>query len=134
MYFPSKKDAWLTLIILLSILVCFIPLFSKGNGSPITTLPIAAFLLWLWFSTGYKIEGDLLIVRSGPFKRNIPIKEIEKIRRSNSLLASYALSIKRLEITFSKYGLVYVSPKDEQDFINLLKEVNPTIQTDSVKT
>ncbi|WP_316570131.1 PH domain-containing protein [Neobacillus sp. YIM B06451] len=130
MYFPSKKDVWLTLVIWLSILVCFIPLFSKGNGSPITTVPIAGFLLWLWFSTGYKVEGDMLMVKSGPFRRSIPIKEIVKVSRSKSLLASYALSIKRLEIRFGKYGQVYVSPQDEQGFIKSLKKVNPTIQTD----
>ncbi|WP_409273662.1 PH domain-containing protein [Neobacillus sp. SCS-31] len=130
MYFPSKKDVWLTLVIWLSILVCLIPLFSKGNGSPITTVPIAGFLLWLWFSTGYKVEGDMLIVRSGPFRRSIPIKEIVKVKRSNSLLASYALSIKRLEIRFGKYGQVYVSPRDEHGFIKSLKKVKSTIQTD----
>lgn len=130
MYFPSKKDIWLTLIIWLSVLVCFLPLFSKANGSPITTVPIAGFLLWLWFSTGYKVEGNLLIVKSGPFKRKIPIKEIGKVKQSKSLLASYALSIRRLEVRFGKYGMVHVSPKDEHGFIKSLKEVNPTIQSD----
>ncbi|RDU36077.1 hypothetical protein DRW41_15955 [Neobacillus piezotolerans] len=128
MYFPSKKDVWVTLIIWLSILVCFLPLFSKANGAPTITVPIAGFLLWLWFSTGYTVEGGMLIVRSGPFKRKIPIKEIEKVKQSNSLLASYALSIRRLELRFSKYGLVYVSPKDEEGFIKSLKEVNPSIR------
>ena len=95
------------------------------------TLPIAIMLIWLWFSTGYEVNGDLLIIRSGPFKKSIPIKDINKITQTNNLQSSFALSLDRLEITYgSKFGMAIVSPKDKREFVAQLKSINPRIIDD----
>ena len=131
LYFPSKKDFVLDLIFWFTIIGCFLPLLEREYIVLIFTLPIAIMLVWLWFSTGYEVSGDLLIIRSGPFKKSIPIKDINKITQTNNLMASFALSLDRLEITYgSKFGMVVVSPKDKVGFVSLLKRSNPRIKVD----
>ena len=132
MYFPSKKDFWLNLIIWISIITCFMPLLEREYVALFFTLPIAIMLIWLWFSTGYEVNGDLLIIRSGPFKKSIPIKDINKITQTNNMMSSFALSLDRLEITYgSKFGMAIVSPKDKQVFVSFLKSINPRIIEES---
>ena len=131
MYFPSKKDFWLDLILWASIVICLLPLMEKDYLALFFTLPIAIMLIWLWFSTGYEVNGDLLIIRSGPFKKSIPIKDINKITQTNNLQSSFALSLDRLEITYgSKFGMAIVSPKDKREFVAQLKSINPRIIDD----
>lgn len=134
MYFPSKKDLWLNLVIWVSIIICFMPLMEREYVALFLTLPIAVLLIWLWFSTGYEVNSDILIIRSGPFKKSIPIKDIKKIRKTNNLQSSFALSIDRLEITYGpSLAMALVSPKDKREFVSLLKSINPRIIDDNNK-
>lgn len=40
-----------------------------------------SLLLWLWFGTSYKIEEELLKIKSGPFRSTVKIDEIKKTKR-----------------------------------------------------
>lgn len=133
MYFPSKKDSWLAVVNWGCILVCFLPLFiGRDYIVLIFTIPLAVFLGWGWFTTGYAVRDEVLIIQSGPIRKQISIKDIKKITRTKSPLSSYALSLDRLEIIYdSGFGLALVSPKDQREFASLLKSINPQIELGS---
>lgn len=131
MYFPSKKDIWLGLLFWGTVIICFFPLFFDQDIIAILVLvPLSFFLIWLWFTTGYVIDGDVLIVKFGPFKKKIHIGEISRIRRTKNPLSAPALSLNRLEITYTRYGLTLISPKDQEKFVSILLEINPNIEVD----
>ncbi|MFD0767784.1 PH domain-containing protein [Bacillus sp. CGMCC 1.60114] len=132
MYFPSKKDLWLYPIYFGCIIACFVPLFIRRDYEALFfTIPFAILLIWSWFTTGYKINNELLIIQNGPIKKRIPIKDIKKITQTKNPLASSALSIHRLEIIYdSNFGMALVSPKDKQKFASLLESMNPQIEVE----
>lgn len=130
MYFPSKRDSWLFILNLLVVIACFGPLFSRSDyGVLFFTVPLALLLIWCWFTTGYEVTEDKLIIRSGPFKSKIDIQRIRSIRPTKNPLSSFALSVDRLEISYDpQYQMALISPKDKQAFINLLTDKNSNIQ------
>lgn len=78
--------------------------------------------IWGWFTTGYFIEEEKLIIQSGPLKKTIVISEIKKIVRTKNPLSAPALSMDRLEISYGKFEMALVSPKDRHQFIAKLKK------------
>ncbi len=86
----------------------------------------------VWFGTGYKVEGEFLKVRYGPFKSKIKIKEIKNIRRTKSPFTAPALSVDRLEILYGRYDVINISPKSESELIHSLLAINPNIQLDDL--
>jgi len=130
MYFPSKKDGWLFCLNALVVIACFAPLMADSDYFVlIFTIPLAVFLIWSWFTTGYEVTEKDLFIRSGPFKTKIEIEKIRSIRPTKNPLSAYALSVDRLEIVFDPdYQLALVSPKDKERFAKLLKEQNPHIR------
>ncbi|CAG9612365.1 hypothetical protein BACCIP111899_01538 [Bacillus rhizoplanae] len=133
MYFPSKKDLWLYPIYFGCIIACFVPLFIRRDYEVLFfTIPFAILLVWSWFTTGYKVNNDLLIIQNGPIKKRVSIKDIKKITQTKNPLASPALSIDRLEIIYgSDFGMALVSPKDKQKFVSLLRSINPKIEVEN---
>ncbi len=102
MYFLSKKDAWLGLIVWLSIIVvASIYIFDDATlglhingvldiiGFTLVLLTIA-FLLWVWYGTSYRIEEGLIKIKSGPFRSKIEIKKIRKIRATKNPMSAPA--------------------------------------------
>src|SRR5699024_8107421 len=146
MYFPTKKDIWFYLMIWGVIL--FIILIYIFGGDPvgmqfITYKSIAGYiisalilvlLLWIWFGTGYKIDGEFLKVSYGPFKSKLKIKEIKKIRRTKNPFTAPALSVDRLEILFGQYNVINISPKNESGLIHSLLAINPNIHLEDIST
>ena len=138
MKFKSKKDWWLTAIVWGSML------FAIGSGVfALTTerpsigeflivfllsiiLPI--FLLWMWLTTYYVLDEHNLIIKYGPFQKIIPLHTIRSVKKTTNPLSSPALSLKRLEISYGKYDSVLISPKDRDEFINILAERCPQIK------
>ncbi|MEX3620806.1 PH domain-containing protein [Viridibacillus arvi] len=130
MYYPSKKDIWLAVINWAVIKSCFLPLaIQRDYGALFFTIPLALFLGWSWFTTGYRISNELLIIQSGPLKKRIPIKDIKKIISTKNPLASSALSFDRIEISYgTDYGMALVSPKNKRAFVSHLKNINQQIE------
>ncbi|MCG7344910.1 PH domain-containing protein [Sporosarcina sp. ACRSL] len=142
MYFPSKKDIWFFLAIWGFIFfIIFIYIFGgepigwqivtyKSVLGYIGSAMMIALLLWVWFGTGYRIEGDIMKIRYGPFRSKIAISDITKIRKTTSPFTAPSLSVDRLEILYGKYDVVNVSPKKVDEFIRELVSRNPHIQVD----
>lgn len=140
--FASKVDAWLAVLLLGSVLAV---LLAVGAAWPRAAAPsevaaLAATLalgaglpLWIVASTGYRIEGAELLVRSGPLRWRIPVQDIQRIEPSRSWLSSPALSLDRLRIhhgrATGRMRQLLVSPRDRQGFVQALQRLNPHIGT-----
>lgn len=128
MYFPSKKDLWLGLVIWCSLLLPLVIEIRDHHWHELAALvPVILLFAWIWFETGYTITETELLVKCGPFREKIPFGKIRSVRRSRSLLSSPALSLDRLEIRHSQgfTGFTLVSPVDTATFLEELKKRCP---------
>lgn len=132
MYFPSKKDKWLTILIWAIALMGFITPLIKGQlTAAVIMLLLGSFLLWFWFKTGYKIENDKIKIYYGPIRQTIIINDIEVIVKPKVLLSTApALSMDRIQIRCGKFDVTSISPEDQRRFLDTLKNLNPEISLD----
>lgn len=139
MYFVTKKDITYSFVIwgaiAISSLIVIIPIIYATSIFHLLWvllgLLIIAFFIWLWFGTGYKVENDTIKIEHGPLKETVKIRDVKKISKEKNFLAAASLAIDRLELRYGRYGSVFVSPKEEYEFIKLLLNKNPEIQMDN---
>lgn len=80
--------------------------------------------------TDYTINGDRLHIRCGIlFRMDLTISKISEITHKSTILSSPALSARRIGLRYGKKKWVYISPKDQEGFINALMDINPNIKT-----
>ncbi|WP_397537800.1 PH domain-containing protein [Rummeliibacillus pycnus] len=135
MKFTSKNDWWLTVIVWTAMLfsICSggyaIIKETPSLGELLLTMTLTFLLpiliLWLWLTTFYLLEEDNLIIRYGPFKKIIPFESIKSIKKTMNPLSSPALSLKRLDIEYGQYQNVVISPKDRDEFMEILSKRCP---------
>ncbi len=91
---------------------------------------VIAFLLWIWFKTNYTFQGDDLVCHAGPFNANIKISSIKEIDLRKKMWTGFrpALDFKGIVIYYEKYNEIFISPKDLEGFLSVLKRINPTIK------
>ena len=131
MYFPSKRDFWLGLLIWGLMPLAAIPAFLKpGKGQLIIMVAVILFIGWIWFGTGYEISEEELKISCGPFRQRILLQEIREIKRTRSPLSSPACSLDRMEIKFGKSKRVMISPADKENFVKMLIRKSPHIHLD----
>jgi hypothetical protein len=124
----SQVDFWISLIIWLTVLIIAISMLIVPKQLLIYSIVIGLiciiFLLWIYFGTYYEFKKDYLYCKSGPFFERIYYNKIKSIKLSNNMLASMALSAKRIEIKqHSKNyftGTTLISPKNREIFMNEL--------------
>lgn len=133
--FSTKKDIWFT--VLVWGFVSFIILIYIFGGEPIgnqfityKSIPgyiigilMVALLLWLWFGTSYQIKGNMLNIRFGPYRKTIKVNDIKKISSINNSSFSG-----KITIHYGKYDVIRISPKNKNEFINFLLDINPNIE------
>ncbi|USK92908.1 PH domain-containing protein [Rossellomorea marisflavi] len=127
MYFPSKKDGWMGLLHLVILFLCFgLPVLS-GEWVWIFVVPLVLGVvnLLIWCRTGYRVDGEDLVVHYGPITFKVPIRKIERVDFIKSPFVGPALSVDRMGITHSASKFLTVSPKDQEGFLQALKESNP---------
>ena len=133
MVYKSKKDIMIGVVIwgvaLFLLYGVYEAVFIKENilGAVIMTA-LLLLLIIFWFRTIYKIEGDILHIYYGPFRFQVVISEITAIRHAKNIFTGPALSIERIEITYSKYHVIQISPKEKEKFVNVLLQMNPNIK------
>lgn len=131
MYFPSRRDKWITVIIWgISLTGIILPLLKGEVVALGIMVLLGGFLLWFWFRTGYKIEDDKIKIYYGPIRQTIRIPEIRMIIISRVPINSPALSFKRIQISCGKYDVVAISPKNRDKFISALLDIRPDIPMD----
>ncbi len=87
------------------------------------------FIVYVFSSIQYTIDNQNLIVRAGFLvNESIAIPTIKKIEETSTWLSSPAASFDRLEVFYSKYGSVVISPKNKEQFIVDLLKINQNIE------
>ena len=120
--FPSKVDTWLALALLAGVGAAIVGVLAAGSVLP---WPVALVVLglgcvlpvWLLVSTRYTLDDDKLVVRSGPFRWRVPIREIKSVTPTRCALSSPALSLDRLRIEYGDSRSIMVSPKNRGGFL-----------------
>lgn len=94
----------------------------------ISTISSAYFCL-IFFTMRYVIDDEYFSIRTKFFpSQKVTLQDIRKIEESNSILAAPAFSFDRLEIFYTKYDSILVSPENKEQFIADLLNVNPEIE------
>lgn len=140
MIFPPKRDPLIGLLFLTVILFCaFVMglitddiLHSGNNGLffiIFLLLSVIGVLIWIWLDTGYMVNGNELLYRSGPFRGRVPLDKITQITRGQTLLIGLrpALAKKGLIIHQGKWGQVYIAPLGQDEMIAEILRVNSEI-------
>ena len=127
--YRSKIDTWLLAVFALLVAVSLYTSFKIIlSGSPITWAPLLVAVgvgivlpVWILLATHYTLDPRLLLVRSGPLKWRVPIRDITNITPTSSLLSSPALSLDRLRIEYGQGKVLMISPRNKDQFIRELE-------------
>lgn len=144
MYFSSKRDLWITATIwLFAFIFILSPIFFPDLGVWMTPefldkqwikivllVPVGFCLMWIWLKTGYTIAENLLTIHYGPFKKEIKIDTISSIRKTRNPFTDPAQSMNSIEINFTGFNTIAISPKNQTEFVRQLLKQNPHIKTD----
>lgn len=134
MKFKANKDLTYRIIIWGSALLflglslgLFIPIYHKAGlaASLIFSLIFGIFaivILWFWYRTFYFVTNDYLIIHIGPFKRRIELETIKKIEKTNTQLASAALSKERYYVYYGSSDFTIIAPENMDQFIQVINE------------
>ena len=122
--YPSAVDLWLVVLLLLAPVVAGgigLYLWLDGNDQDAMILLITAILalvttLMFVYPCRYTIEEDDLHIRCGIISYRVPLKTIERVEKSRSLVSGPALSLKRV-IAVTKLKNYIMSPLDRDGFI-----------------
>ncbi|WP_159799604.1 PH domain-containing protein [Flavobacterium sp. MK4S-17] len=131
MRYRSKIDWWLLLIVFIPMGWPVIEGIITGDLTLTLIFIVAnALLVWMFASTYYTINGNMLIIRCGFFGRQkIAIGDITCVKTTSNPLSAPALSLKRLEIKYGRnYDYALVSPVRKDEFVEHLLKINPDIQ------
>lgn len=129
--FSSKIDGWLIPVLIVAVgglVAALIAVLIEETPWPIRVLVgvVTIFVTLLMFAvfrnTYYVVAGDTLRIRSGPFRWNIPVRDIVEVTPSRNPLSSPALSLDRLKISLGKRKFVLVSPEDKAGFIRAVEQ------------
>jgi hypothetical protein len=137
MKFKSKVDWWAHItfasmpLVNIALIVLFILSPNVINGiCAVLFLAINIVILPWWFNMHYILDEDELVVRLGGFGKGkrIAYKKITSVKETRQPWSSAALSLDRIEIKFrigqtgSTIDVIYISPREKQEFMRLLGE------------
>lgn len=132
-HFPSKRDAWLSIVVWLGTIICLaggvVQLASAASTfvriAILIVLSISAgFMLWVLYGTHYIFSGEVLHIRSGPFTFQVPLAEVVSVERYRAPVSSPACSLDRLLICYG-HKWILVSPYDQDGFLNTFVNRSP---------
>jgi hypothetical protein len=136
MAYKSKKDIWIIVVIVASIIITLFAgasliLFAPGIWDRfIGMIVLLAALVPVLLTTpvSYTIDSQSIHIRGGWTNWTIPIKRILAIRPARNWIASPALSRDRLEIEYivgKRTSLLSISPERTRQFLEELAEIDP---------
>lgn len=133
--YRSKVDTWLAGVMVAAAVVVLIAGLFMVLGSvpakwfivPPMVLLGVVLPLWLLVGTDYRIADQHLLIRSGPFRWRIPLREIRSVRPTRDARSSPALSLDRLLIMYGRDKSCLISPTDKERFLNELRANGVTV-------
>jgi len=122
--YKSKIDWWLLIILLsamaVSAYVSAQIIFANSPAMWLLAITIGIGIvlpLWILLGTGYTLQPRYLVIRSGPFKWQIPVTDIKSITATSNPLSSPALSLDRLRIEYGRGSALMISPRNKEQFL-----------------
>jgi hypothetical protein len=144
MTYPSKKDWWITLLVLPAfVLMAGVGVVLLYLGiTQVAPLPIllpglilsvvGGLTLWAYFSTFCEITPPDLLVRFGPLRWTIPLEGITQVERKQGMSPDWAWGVAwsqdRVVVKYRKRNGrmallgVAISPEDQEGFLRALAE------------
>jgi hypothetical protein len=131
--YASKVDGWFIAILGVSMAAAIAGLIVAGvQEGPLRAaqggfilLGVAGFLVWILRGTNYTLDGESLIVRSGPFRWTIALASIRSVEKPGGFFgrgrSSPALSLDRLVVAYGANKRLMISPENQQQFLADLK-------------
>ncbi|MCX4283878.1 MULTISPECIES: PH domain-containing protein [Duncaniella] len=89
---------------------------------------------YIWGNVTYAIDDDVLRISTPLKSLAINIDNIKKIRRGKFWVESgrnYSATYIKLRIIYDRNSYIYVSPEDEELFVDTLQAINPNIEYSS---
>ena len=125
--YKSKISGLLLVLLILPIsITSYQAIVDKNWWAFLFLLITSLFILHLFLTTDYTLDQNELYIRSGfIIHKRIAIKNISKIKKTNSWLSSPALSLDRIEVFYNQYDSTIISPKNKEDFALEIKKLNP---------
>ena len=78
-------------------------------------------MLFSWVDFGKIYCRETITIRSGLVTKRIFIRDIKQISNTKNPIAAHALSFERLEIVYDTHKTEIISPRNKEQFINLVK-------------
>jgi len=140
MKFRSKKGFMMVSVVLtVSTFLTYLLISGFNNSdkdlslwlpSIVLILAIPLFLLWILLQTYYTLEEGNLKYVSGPIRGSIKISEITKVTKNTTLWVGLkpATARKGIIIEYDQFNEMYISPSNNDHFIQKLLEINPNIE------
>lgn len=138
--FVSSKNSYSTALLWIIAIGLFIVIFIKKPEAQepsiyifnVITITIVLTLVWILLDTKYILKENRIFYNSGPFRGSIAFDSIKKIERHSGLIVPVtfkpALNTKGLIIHYNSFDDIYISPKQEELFLEELLKVNPDIE------
>lgn len=138
-----KSKFGFEIMIFLTLLFGGIILFMTYQNEPFEViltvgkvfLFVYGLFLYLNFSTEYTITetGILKVKCAFLYNKQFDINKIKSVANSGNLISSPAPSLDRIELTYGKFDLIIISPKDKIGFARELTKVNQKIENKLTK-
>ena len=93
-------------------------------------LLMTLFFIHSMLTTWYKITADGMLIAHCSFfpEKRIAVSEITAVESSFLPVSSYALSLDRIIIWKGNLQWLLISPVNKQEFVNVLRRMNPNIK------
>ncbi len=126
--FNSKMDLWLLILVLTAVAACLwgvAQIWDAGSAVLWLLAPLLALgillPLWILGTLKYFLSDEVLRVRCGPFRWQIPIRDIKSVTPTNESRSSPAMSLDRLEIEYGDDQRLLISPEPREEFLRQLE-------------
>ena len=138
--FFSSKNYYTVALMWLIAIGLFIVIFIKKLDAEEPSIyifyaiiiPIVASLIWILLDTKYLLKENKIFYNSGPFRGVIAIDSIKRITHHSGIIVPVtfkpALNTKGLIIHYNSFDDIYISPKQQDLFLEELLKVNPNIE------
>ena len=97
----------------------------------VALFPVVVFIVWMYLTTDYRVEGNELMIRSGPFRWRVDLKSVGRLRATRSPLSAPALSFNRIEVEYGQSSIL-VSPADRRGFIRAILTRAPNVSLEGL--
>lgn len=133
----NPKKGWFIYTLILCFFAISIGLYlldaETFNEKPLILLPLIvplAGILWIYFDTRYWLENGVLYYKSAFIKGKIAVTEIHEIVKGETMWVGVkpAMAQGGLIIKYNKYKQVYLAPESNDELVDDLIELNPSIK------